>query len=174
MRLRQQGMAEHGVVIISSAALPAGGQRGNNERPVSRDIQGEERQQQFARNLRATRERARLTQAGVARVLGMTDEVYARYERSKMWPSIDRLCRLCVILECTADSLLGLDQGPSGPEEPPPPEDSQPVRRLMRQLRKSRPGTVRLVARMLAELDKHAAPDAPPGNGDGGDGDDEP
>jgi transcriptional regulator with XRE-family HTH domain len=130
----------------------------------------EERQHQFARNLRAARERARLTQAGVARVLGMTDEVYARYERAKMWPSIDRLCRLCEILDCTADSLLGLDQRASGAEAPPPQEDSQPVRRLMRQLRKARPGTVRLVTRMLAELDRHAtanAPDSPEGDGDG-------
>ena len=127
----------------------------------------EERQQQFARNLRAARERARLTQAGVARVLGMTDEVYARYERAKMWPSIDRLCRLCEVLDCTADSLLGLDQRPSGPDAPPPPEDSQPVRRLLRQLRKAHPGTVRLVTRMLAELDRHATPDAPrPPEGD--------
>ena len=127
----------------------------------------EERQQQFARNLRAARERARLTQAGVARVLGMTDEVYARYERAKMWPSIDRLCRLCEILDCTADSLLGLDQRPSAPESPPPPEDSQPVRRLLRQLRKARPGTVRLVTRMLAELDRHASANAPrPPEGD--------
>jgi transcriptional regulator with XRE-family HTH domain len=119
----------------------------------------EERQHQFARNLRAARERARLTH-----------EVYARYERAKMWPSIDRLCRLCEILDCTADSLLGLDQRASGAEAPPPQEDSQPVRRLMRQLRKARPGTVRLVTRMLAELDRHAtanAPDSPEGDGDG-------
>jgi transcriptional regulator with XRE-family HTH domain len=134
---------------------------------VSRTVQepqariDEERQQQFARNLRAARERARLTQAGLARVLGMTDEVYARYERAKMWPSIDRLCRLCEILECTADSLLGLDQRVSASEAPAPPEDSQPVRRLMRQLRKAHPGTVRLVSRMLAELDKHATASPP-------------
>jgi transcriptional regulator with XRE-family HTH domain len=131
---------------------------------VSREVQDhidDERQQQFARNLRAARERARLTQAGVARVLGMTDEVYARYERAKMWPSIDRLCRLCEVLDCTADALLGLDQPVSSSDGPPPPEDSQPVRRLLRQLRNARPGTVRLVTRMLAEFDRQATANAP-------------
>jgi transcriptional regulator with XRE-family HTH domain len=124
---------------------------------VSRDIQDEERQQRFARNLRAARERARLTQAGLAKALGMTDEVYARYERAKMWPSIDRLCRLCEILDCSADELLGLDERAPGAEGPRSPDDPQPVRRLMRQLRKARPVTVRMVTRMLAELEKHAA-----------------
>jgi transcriptional regulator with XRE-family HTH domain len=127
---------------------------------VSRDLQDEERQQRFARNLRAARERARLTQAGLAKKLGMTDEVYARYERAKMWPSIDKLCRLCDLLDCTADSLLGLDESAPAPAEPPPPEDPQPVRRLMRQLRKARSRTVRVVGRLLNELEAYArAPD---------------
>ncbi len=138
---------------------------------MPRDIQDEERQQRFARNLRAARERARLTQAGVAKALGMTDEVYARYERAKMWPSIDRLCRLCEILGCSADSLLGLDQVEPGPEGTPPAEDPQPVRRLMRQLRKARPGTVRTVTRILSELEKYAAEDAPRPDDDGDDSD---
>lgn len=124
---------------------------------MSRDDHDEERRRRFARNLRAARERARLTQARVAEALEMTDEVYARYERAKLWPSIERLCRLCDVLDCSADSLLGLDQSEPPLAEPPPPEDPQPVRRLMRQLRKARPGTVRLVTRLLAELQTHAA-----------------
>ena len=127
--------------------------RDHNEPTVSRDIQDEERQRRFARNLRAARHRARLTQAGIAEMLGMGDEVYARYERAKMWPSLDKLCRLCDILDCTADKLLGLDEPPPAPAEPPPPEDPQPVRRLMRLLRKSRPRTVRLVGRMLIDIE---------------------
>lgn len=95
----------------------------------------------------------------MAAKLGMADEVYARYERAKMWPSIDKLCLLCDILECSADSLLGLDEGPPTATEPPPPEDPQPVRRLMRQLRKARLKTVRLVGRMLNELDACARGD---------------
>jgi transcriptional regulator with XRE-family HTH domain len=123
---------------------------------VSRDLQDEERQRRFARNLRAARERASLTQAGMAEKMGMGDEVYARYERAKMWPSLDKLCRLCEILDCTADELLGLDEVVPVPVAPPPPEDPQPVRRLMRQLRKARARTVRLVGRMLNEIEAYA------------------
>lgn len=142
---------------------------------MSRDSHDEERRRRFARNLRAARERARLTQARVAEALDMTDEVYARYERAKLWPSIERLSRLCDVLDCSADALLGLDQSEPPLAEPPPPDDPQPVRRLMRQLRKARPGTVRLVTRLLAELQSHAATPVDPEHEDSErDGDDEP
>ena len=126
---------------------------------MSRDIQDEERQRRFARNLRAARERARLTQAGVAEKLGMNDEVYARYERAKMWPGIDKLCRLCEILDCSADSLLGTDEGAPAQAEPQAADDSPSVRRLLRRLRKARPRTVRLVSRMLNDLESSARAD---------------
>jgi transcriptional regulator with XRE-family HTH domain len=128
---------------------------------MDRDSQDEERQRLFARNLRAARERAGLTQAALAAKLGMKDEVYARYERAKMWPSLDRLGRLCDILGCTADSLLGTGQPPPRPAllpAPAPDDDSPDVRRLMRRLRKARPSTVRAVQRMLAALDSPARP----------------
>ena len=130
---------------------------------MSRDAHDQERQRRFARNLRAARERARLTQAGLAHKLGMTDEVYARYERAKIWPALDKLCRLCEILDCTADALLGLDEHAPAPARPPP-DDPPPVRRLLRQLRKVRPSAVRLVGLMLGELEAWARK-APAGDG---------
>jgi DNA-binding XRE family transcriptional regulator len=128
---------------------------------VPRNDQDEERQRLFARNLRAARERAGLTQASMATKLGMEDEVYARYERAKMWPSLDRLGRICEILGCTSDSLLGTDQPPPRPARPPAPtpdDDSPDVRRLLRRLRKARPKTLRLAKQMLDELDKYGRP----------------
>lgn len=110
----------------------------------------------FARNLRAARERAGLTQAGLAKKLGMADEVYARYERRKMWPGLDKLCRLCDVLGCTVDALLGLDQPAPAAARPAPADDPLPVRRLMRQLRSAQPRTVRLVGQMLSELDSYS------------------
>jgi hypothetical protein len=80
-----------------------------------------------------------------------------------MWPSIERLGRICDILGCTSDSLLGTDQTPPRPAKPSvqaPDDDSPAVRRLLRRLRKARPTTVRLVTRMFAALDKHAQPAA--------------
>ena len=128
---------------------------------MPRNDQDEERQRLFARTLRAARERAGLTQASMATKLGMEDEVYARYERAKMWPSLDRLGRICDILGCTSDALLGTDQPPPRPARPPAPtpdEDSPDVRRLLRRLRKARPKTLRLVRQTLDELDKYGTP----------------
>jgi transcriptional regulator with XRE-family HTH domain len=125
---------------------------------MAHDNQDEERQRLFARNLRAARERAGLTQAAIAAKLGMEDEVYARYE---MWPSLDRLGRICDILGCTSDSLLGTDQPPPRPARPPAKaleDDSPEVRRLLRRLRKARPKTLRLVRQTLDELDQYGKP----------------
>jgi transcriptional regulator with XRE-family HTH domain len=128
---------------------------------VSQTEQDKERQRLFARNLRAAREQAGLTQASMATKLSMEDEVYARYERAKMWPSLDRLGRICDILGCTSDSLLGTAEPPPRPGLAPvqPPDDDSPdVRRLLRRLRVARPRTVRAVQRVLAALDRHAHP----------------
>jgi transcriptional regulator with XRE-family HTH domain len=143
---------------------------------MAHDSQDQERQRLFARNLRAARQQSGLTQAALATELGMEDGVYARYERAKMWPSLDRLGRICDILGCTSDSLLGTDQpppGPARPSGPAPDEDSPTVRRLLRRLRNASPRTVRAVQWMLAALDKHDQPAtggarawAAPGNDD--------
>lgn len=131
-------------------------------------------QRRFSRNLRAARERARLTQADVAEAMEMTVTVYARYERGKIWPSIGSLRRLCDVLGCSADSLLGLPEGEGEPSpessgEPPepspepspessgeplsrPPAEPLPVRRLRRQLRQADAETLRLVEQMLDKL----------------------
>jgi transcriptional regulator with XRE-family HTH domain len=109
-------------------------------------------QRRFSRNLRAARERARLTQADVAEAMDMTVTVYARYERGKIWPSIGALRRLCDVLECSADLLLGLQEPEGDPASPEPPAEPLPVRRLRRQLRRADPATLRLVEQMLDKL----------------------
>lgn len=109
-------------------------------------------QRRFSRNLRAARERARLTQADVAEAMDMTVTVYARYERGKIWPSIGALRRLCDVLECSADLLLGLQEPEGDPTSPEPPAEPLPVRRLRRQLRQANPATLRLVEQMLDKL----------------------
>jgi transcriptional regulator with XRE-family HTH domain len=122
---------------------------------VARNDQKDEQQRQFARNLRAARQRAGLTQASLAKQLGMTDEVYSRYERAKMWPSLGKLRDLCRALGCSADVLLDLNESKPRPPRLPPPDDEPPrIRRLLRLLRKARPRTVHLIAKVLLELDK--------------------
>lgn len=120
-----------------------------------RDGESEEqaRQRCFARALRAARARTELTQGDMAEALGMSETVYARYERGKAWPSLGRLRRLCDILDCPADVLLGLDRAApaAGQLKPPPGPPTEPlaVRRLRRQLRHARPSTVRVVTWLL-------------------------
>jgi transcriptional regulator with XRE-family HTH domain len=112
-------------------------------------------QRRFARNLRATRERAQLTQADVAEAMEMTVTVYARYERGKIWPSIGALRRLCDVLGCSADTLLGLEEPAPEQESPSPPTEPLPMRRLRRQLRQASPGTLDVVEQMLDKLEEH-------------------
>jgi transcriptional regulator with XRE-family HTH domain len=143
------------------------------------DPQELEWRRQFARNLRVARERARLTQADLAEALGITETVYARYERAKIWPSIGRLRRLCGLLDCSADVLLGHRKLEAGAALPAAPEYPRRVRRLLRQLREVRPETVQGVHRMLDVLDRcraRPAPDAsaPAGEPDNHDDPDDP
>ena len=116
----------------------------------------EQAQRRFARALQAARARTELTQGDMAEALGMSETVYARYERGKAWPSLGRLRRLCDILDCPADVLLGLEPADisAPPRKPPPAPPAEPlaVRRLRRQLRTARPNTVRVVTWLLDTL----------------------
>jgi transcriptional regulator with XRE-family HTH domain len=56
------------------------------------------------------RKRESLTQAEVARRVGVKLEVYGRIERGEVFPSVPLLRRLCVTLRIPSDALLGLEQ----------------------------------------------------------------
>ena len=84
----------------------------------------------------------------------------ARNDQDEERQRLDRLGRICDILECTSDSLLGTDEPlppTARPPAPAPEDDSPAVRRLLRRLRKARPRTVRVVTRMFTALDRHAS-----------------
>ena len=111
-----------------------------------------ERRRVFARNLRIARQRAHLTQVDMAEAMQMSETVYARYEAGTTWPATGSLKRLCQILRCSVDWLLGLDDSP-GPAPAPPPREPLALRRLRRQLRQAQPGTRRMVKILLDELE---------------------
>jgi transcriptional regulator with XRE-family HTH domain len=54
------------------------------------------------------RKRAALTQAEVARRVGVQLVAYGRIERGQMFPSVPTLRRLCEVLGIASDELLGL------------------------------------------------------------------
>jgi transcriptional regulator with XRE-family HTH domain len=78
----------------------------------------EQARRRSARALRAARARTELTQGDMAEALGMSETVYARYERGKAWPGLGRLRRVSSILGCPADILLGHEPADTDPAAP--------------------------------------------------------
>jgi transcriptional regulator with XRE-family HTH domain len=115
--------------------------------------------------LLAARERAGLTQADVASMVGLAPAVYGRIERGQMLPSVPTLHHLCVALSISANVLLGL-----GSEEMPvrsiapvqidPPE----LRRLASLLPALSPTALRTLAALASAiaLKKRAGKSLPP------------
>ena len=61
---------------------------------------------------RAARLRLGLTQAEVAKKVGLRTAVYGRVERGGMTPSVPTLRRLCTTLGLSSEVLLSLDEPP--------------------------------------------------------------
>ena len=93
----------------------------------------------------SARMRAGLTQAEVARRVGVQLEVYGRIERGEMFPSVPTLRRICVALEIPSDELLGLDA-----------PQSSGLRRLVSAARGLRNSQLRLLHRLAESL--HPSP----------------
>lgn len=68
--------------------------------------------------LKESRKAAKLTQKEVATELGITEATYNRYEKGAHSPTPETLRALCLILNVSADYLLGIEKGPSDTEEP--------------------------------------------------------
>ena len=51
----------------------------------------------------------KLTQKDIAKVLGISTTCYAGYEQSYREPDLKTLRKLCIILDVSADYLLGLE-----------------------------------------------------------------
>ena len=57
--------------------------------------------------LRKRRQQRGLTQEKMAMRVEVHRTTYVRYERGDVQPSLETLCRLAEVLECTTDTLLG-------------------------------------------------------------------
>jgi len=64
----------------------------------------------YAQYLRGLREDHDLTQKDIARVLGTSQTMYARYERGANELPIRHLITLCQYYKVSADIVLGLDR----------------------------------------------------------------
>ena len=69
-----------------------------------------ERNLDYIKIMRDLREDADLTQEQVAKKLGTSQTMYARYERGANELPIRHLLKLCEIYSVTSDFFLGMDQ----------------------------------------------------------------
>ena len=60
-------------------------------------------------NIRRIRLERGMTQAALAEALGVSDRAVSRWERNAAAPGVTMLARLALVLETSADALLGLD-----------------------------------------------------------------
>jgi transcriptional regulator with XRE-family HTH domain len=98
--------------------------------------------------LRTSRRRLGLTQAQVARAIGLVPAVYGRLERGTGLPSLGKLKALCDALELSADTLLALSAPDSRPPSPPPEEPAE-LRRIMEDLRFASPRVLHAMDRLV-------------------------
>ena len=75
---------------------------------------GEIVEREYLRRMRDLREDADLTQREVAKVLGTSQTMYARYERGANELPLRHLIALCRLYHVSADYLLGLGEENEG------------------------------------------------------------
>jgi transcriptional regulator with XRE-family HTH domain len=113
--------------------------------------------------VRAARKLLDLTQADVARRLGLAREVYARLERGNMLPSLTTLRGLCLVLGVPPHEVLALDMvfdtGPGRRGKPQVTPTKEPA--ALRELREKLRGMSRSELRLL-NMVATALPHDPP------------
>lgn len=76
----------------------------------------------FRERLREARKFAKLRQADVANMAGISTAIYNKYETGKIFPTIDKLFDICLALNCPAGWLIGeriVDENEDSPQIPP-------------------------------------------------------
>lgn len=113
----------------------------------------------LGKGLKDARKRAGLTQAESAELVGIASEVFGRIERGVMFPSVPTLMALCTALRAEPNELLGIvpvtearAASWSVTSLAALLPDTSHSRRLLRNLARVKPSTIRLVAQLLNDL----------------------
>jgi len=108
------------------------------------------------------------TQEDVADYIGVSSEFYARVERGHAWASIGTLRKLAALFRVSADAFLGFK--PLGPINVVPDPEPQRMRKLARRLRRVAKKDIRLLHRVVTQVEDaqaeralHASAPARPG-----------
>ncbi|HSP80404.1 MAG TPA: helix-turn-helix domain-containing protein [Myxococcaceae bacterium] len=101
---------------------------------------------------RAARERIGLNQSQVARLAGISPQVYGRIERGLMLPAVPTLRKICTALGISADALLDLKSSEvsRSVKEPPPSELTPEARQLVHLVRGLPPEKVKALLRVVS------------------------
>ena len=119
-------------------------------------LQPEQLQQSLGETARAARERMGLTQAQVAKQMGLAPNVYGRIERGGMMPAVPTLRKLARTLAISADALLalGAEDVTASVEAPAPQGNLSPeLVHLVSMLRGWSPAKVKRLTRVLKVLE---------------------
>lgn len=101
--------------------------------------------------VRSQRNKLGLTQADVAERVGIATEVYGRLERGHMLPSVRTLRKLCLVLNCSSDVLMGLTA--NSPDVVAQQEsDDSAINRIAKRMRELDPKHISLVGQMVSAL----------------------
>ena len=115
----------------------------------------EELQRTLGEVAREARERLGLTQAQVAKKVGLVPGVYGRIERGDMMPSVPSLRRICLVLGISSDALLNLkpSQVAAKVDEAPSEKTLSPeLRRIIHQLRTWSPKRLKVLSKVLTVI----------------------
>ena len=101
---------------------------------------------------RAARERIGLNQSQVARLAGISPQVYGRIERGLLLPAVPTLRKICTALGISADALLDLKSSEvsRSVKEPPPSELTPEARQLVHLVRGLPPEKVKALLRVVS------------------------
>jgi transcriptional regulator with XRE-family HTH domain len=130
------------------------------QKPVTRSPERDPLSVQIGSAARKARKALKLSQEDAAERVGVTTEVYGKYERGELRPSTPTLVKLSRVLGTSVDILLGLaaDKNATASEttEPEPvPNLSPEFRRLRRALRTMDKLQLSTFSRMAAALVFH-------------------
>ena len=118
---------------------------------------------------RQARTALELTQEDAAERIEVSVEFYARIERGNSLPSVPTLARIAAVLGVSADALLGRTAFVPGVVpgwvQAAPSTEAPEIRRVVRMLRRATPGALRLVTRLLKEIERRTEGSA---EGEGG------
>jgi transcriptional regulator with XRE-family HTH domain len=64
----------------------------------------------ISNNLKREIETCGKTKSQIARELGISKPTLSQYLSGKVFPSLPTFARLCKIIDCSADEILGLDK----------------------------------------------------------------